>query len=51
MATLTIDIIFSKLSEEDLGAVYDQTEEIEFELRKIVLKLPLGKYLTDIEVY
>lgn len=51
MAILTMDIIFSKLSEEDLNAVYDQTDEIEFELRKIILKLPIGKYLTNIEVY
>jgi IS4 transposase len=50
MAILTIDIVFD-LSDEDLAAVYDQTAEIENELRKIILELPLGKYLTDMMVY
>jgi len=50
MAILTIDIIFD-LSDEDLHAVYDQHEEIKKGVGKILKELPLGKYLTEIDVY
>jgi hypothetical protein len=51
MAILTIDLIFINISDEELSAVYDQHEEIRKGVEKIVKKLPLGAYLTGIEVY
>ena len=51
MSTLTIDLIFANISDEELSAVYDQHEEIKKGLKKILLKLPLGAHLTGIEVY
>ena len=51
MSTLTIDLIFANISDEELSAVYDQHEEIKKGIIKIVKKLPLGAYLTGIEVY
>jgi hypothetical protein len=51
MAVLTIDLVFANISDEELRAAYDQTDEIEKEVEKIIMKLPLGVYLTEIDVY
>jgi hypothetical protein len=51
MAVLTIDLVFANISDEELSAAYDQTDEIEKKLKKIIMKLPLGAYLTEIDVY
>lgn len=51
MAVLTVDLIFANISDEELSAVYDQHEEIKKGLEKILKKLPLGAYLTEIDVY
>lgn len=51
MAILTIDLVFINISDEELSAAYDQTDEIRKQVEKIVMKLPLGAYLTEIDVY
>lgn len=51
MAVLTIDLVFANISDEELRAAYDQTDEIEKQVEKIVMRLPLGAYLTEIDVY
>jgi hypothetical protein len=51
MAILTIDLVFVNISDEELQAAYDQTDEIRKEVEKILMKLPLGAYLTEIDVY
>ena len=51
MATLTIDLVFSSLSEEDLITVWDQTEQIKKDVEQSVKALPLGKYLTEVMVW
>lgn len=51
MAILTVNLIFVNISDEELSAVYDQHEEIKKGLEKILKKLPLGAYLTEIDVY
>lgn len=51
MSILTIDLVFADLSDKDLSAVYDQHETIKKGVEKIVKKLPLGRFLTEIDVY
>ena len=51
MAILTIDVIFAELTDEDLVAVYDQTEQIKKAVEKAVIKLPVGEYLTEISIW
>ena len=51
MAILTIDIVFATLSDEDLQTVYDQTEQIKKDVENSVKSLPVGKYLTEIDMW
>jgi len=51
MAILTINLVFANISDDELRAAYDQTDEIEKEIEKIIMKLPFGAYLTEIDVY
>ena len=50
MTTLTFDIVFD-FSDEELRAVYDQTERIKKALDKAVMKESIGQYLKEIVMY
>jgi hypothetical protein len=51
MAILTVEIVFLNISDEELSAAYDQIEEIEKGIAKLVRKLPIGDYLAQVEAY
>jgi len=51
MATLTIDFVFEGVSDDDLAAVYDQTDAIKVAAEKAARKLPIGRYLTEVVKY
>jgi len=51
MAILTINIVFADLTDEDLQMVDDQTEQIKKAVERAVIAQPVGKYLTEIDMW
>ena len=44
MATLVFEVDFPNLSEEDVSAVYDQTDKLRAAVTKKLQTLPIGEY-------
>jgi len=51
MAILNIELTFDGISDEELSAVYDQTDAIKKSAEKAARKLPIGRFLTDVSSY